>query len=250
MHRTLDIVIPVYNEGENIGSTFEAIRANIKTAHRITIVYDFEADNTLPPVRRLMEGGKWSGVTLLKNKYGKGVLNAIKTGFEEVPGSVVLVMMADLSDDLATVDAMFRKINEGYDIVCGSRYMKGGAQIGGPLLKKSLSRLAGVSLHYLAGIPTHDITNSYKMYTKKVLSDIKIESAGGFEIGMEIVVKAFLKGYRIGEVPSVWRDRTAGESRFLLKKWLPKYMRWYMLAFSGSLRNRLGIKRPGALKAR
>ncbi|MBI5454761.1 MAG: glycosyltransferase [Deltaproteobacteria bacterium] len=250
MHRTLDIVIPVYNEGENIGRTFEAIRAHIKTDHRITVVYDFEADNTLPVVRKLMKDGGWSGVALLKNKYGKGVLNAIKTGFEEVRGSVVLVMMADLSDDLVTVDAMFRKINGGYDIVCGSRYMKGGAQIGGPLLKKTLSRLAGVSLHHIAGIPTRDITNSYKMYTKKVLSDIRIESKGGFEIGMEIVVKAFLKGYRIGEVPSVWRDRTAGESRFLLKKWLPKYMRWYMLAVSGSLRKRLGLKGPGALSGR
>lgn len=249
MHRTLDIVIPVYNEGENIGRTFDAIRAGIKTPHRITVVYDFEADNTLPVVRKLMKEGGWSGVTLLKNKYGKGVLNAIKTGFEEAPGSVVLVMMADLSDDLITVDAMFSKINEGYDIVCGSRYMKGGAQIGGPLLKKTLSRLAGVSLHYLAGIPTHDITNSYKMYTKKVLSDIRIESAGGFEIGMEIVVKAFIKGYRIGEVPSVWRDRTAGESRFLLKKWLPKYMRWYMLAISGSFKKRLGLD-PRVLRAR
>jgi len=125
---------------------------------------------------------------------------------------------------------MLAKINEGYDIVCGSRYMKGGRQIGGPKLKKSLSRIAGISLHLLVGIPVHDITNSFKMYTKNVLNDINIESTGGFELGMEIVIKAYNKGYKITEVPSIWSDRQSGDSRFRLWRWLPKYMHWYWFA--------------------
>ena len=240
MFNLLNIVIPVYNEAENIKNTIFEINQRVSTPHKIFIIYDFDEDNTLPVARNLMK--KQNNIELVKNKYGKGVLNAIKTGFENIKEGVILVVMADLSDDLSKVDEMFEKISEGYDIVCGSRYMKGGKQIGGPRFKKLLSRLAGVSLHYLTGIPTHDITNSFKMYTKKVLDDIKIESNGGFELGMEIVIKAFFKGYKITEVPCVWGDRSAGKSRFKLWEWLPKYIYWYLFAISGSLRSLLRVR--------
>lgn len=225
----LDIVIPVYNEGENIDRTLAEIEAKVRTPHRVWIVYDFDEDNTLPAVRRWIErtGGD---IRLAKNGYGRGVLNAIRTGFGLLEEGVVLVVMADLSDDLAVVDAMFAKINEGNAIVCGSRYMMGGRQIGGPRLKGLLSRLAGLSLRHLAGVPTHDVSNSFKMYTTRVLRSVQIESDGGFEIGMEILVKAHAKGFPIAEVPSIWRDRTAGESRFRLWKWLPRYLHWYWFA--------------------
>jgi dolichol-phosphate mannosyltransferase len=227
MYSSVNIVIPVYNEGENITDTLTDIETKISTKHHIFIVYDFDQDNTLPVLRKYTAQKNNTSVSLVKNKYGRGVLNAIKTGFECIDDGIILVTMADLSDDLSKVDEMFKKINEGYDIVCGSRYIKGGGQIGGPPFKKFLSRMAGVSLHCLIGIPTCDITNSFKMYTKKVLNDITIESNGGFELGMEIVLKAFIKGYKITEVPSIWRDRSAGKSRFRLWKWLPKYLHWY-----------------------
>ena len=236
MYDSINIVIPVYNEGDNIVKTLEDIEAKVKVRYQILIVYDFDEDNTLPAVR---EYNKDRGnVSLVKNTYGRGVLNAIKTGFDTVEDGVVLVSMADLSDEYADVEGMFEKINEGYDIVCGSRYVKGGGQVGGPWFKKLLSRMAGVSLFYLAGVPTHDVTNSFKMYTKKVLNDVEIESDGGFELGMEIVVKAFAKGYRITEVPTVWRDRSAGESRFRLCKWLPKYLKWYWYAVRDCFRRK------------
>lgn len=226
MNNFLNIVIPVYNEGDNILKTLSEIEENVKTSHQIFIVYDFEADDTLPVLRKQ----SLRNLHLIKNKYGKGVLNAIKTGFESIQEGAVLVVMADLSDDLSKVDEMFSKIQEGYDIVCGSRYMKGGKQIGGPRFKKLLSRFAGISLHRLAGIPTHDVTNSFKMYSFLLLQEIPIESTGGFELGMELVIKAHGKGYKIAEVPSTWRDRSAGESKFKLFRWLPKYLRWYWMA--------------------
>ena len=232
MDNSINIVIPVYNEGENIRGTLYEIKSKVKTPHHIFIIYDFDEDNSLPAIRDFMEKNN-RNIYLVKNKYGRGVLNAIKTGFESINDGVILVVMADFSDDLDKVDEMLKKINEGYDIVCGSRYMKGGRQIGGPRFKKLLSRTAGVSLHYLTGIPTHDVTNSLKMYTKHVLNDIRIESNGGFELGMEIAIKAFLKGYKITEVPSIWRDRSTGESRFMLWKWLPKYLYWYWFALRG-----------------
>jgi hypothetical protein len=127
---------------------------------------------------------------------------------------------------------MYRMIMaSGYDVVCGSRYARGGRQLGGPRLKRFLSRMAGLSLHYVTGLPTHDATNNYKMYRKSYLDEVSIESRAGFEIGLELVVKAFVHGYRVGEVPTTWRDRSAGQSRFRLWQWLPHYLRWYIYAF-------------------
>ena len=228
----LNIVIPVYNEAANIENTFSQIAQHVRTRHRILVVYDFPEDNTVPVVQRWM--ARYDHIHLIENRHGGGALAAIKTGFASVDSGVVLVIMADLSDSLDQIDRMYLKICQGYDVVCGSRYMHGGRQIGGPRLKKMLSRLAGVSLHYLTGVPTHDITNSFKMYRKTLLDAIVIESDGGFELGMEIVVKAFVNGYRITQVPTVWRDRASGESRFRLRQWLPKYLYWYAFALRKS----------------
>ena len=240
MSDSLLIVLPVYNEGENILNTLGQIEANIKTPHRSLIIYDFEEDSTIPVIKLFLEENKVDNVRLVKNLFGKGALNAIVTGFKSAgDDDIILVSMADLSDDLTIVDGMFEKIQQGYDIVCGSRYMKGGQHIGGPKLKKMLSRMAGVTLHLFTGMPTHDISNSFKMYRNSIVNDIKIESRGGFEIGMEIVVKSYLKGRKITEIPSVWRDRVAGESHFKLAKWAPGYLHWYFYALLGNLKKNL-----------
>ena len=103
--------------------------------------------------------------------------------------------------------------------------------IGGPFLKRNLSKWAGLTLHWLRGFPTCDATNSFKLYDAKMLNTLKLESSGGFEISLEITVKAFLAGYKIAELPTTWRDRTHGQSRFRLWHWLPRYLRWYLHAF-------------------
>lgn len=225
---TLGIVIPVYNEGNNILKTLYELKEKVNEYNKIYVVYDFEEDTTLKALKGVnLRDYK---VSLLKNKYGTGALNAIKTGIEESTEDAVLVVMADLSDDLSVANKMFDLIKDGYDVVCGSRYIKGGSQIGGPIIKGLLSRLAGISLHYLTGIPTHDVTNSFKMYSRNALKRINIESTGGFEIGMEITVKTFLNGGKITEVPSTWKDRSDGKSNFKLFRWLPKYIKWYVYA--------------------
>ena len=229
----LGIVIPVYNEQENIARTFASISSKIGESATMYIVYDFDGDNTLPVVRQLVEDG-WN-IQLIKNRAG-GVVNALKLGLKTVQEEFVLVVMADMSDDLSVVDKMIEKMEQGNDVVCGSRYMSGGKQLGGPFIKTTLSRFAGVSLKHLTGIPTHDITNSFKLYRRTVLDQFDLESSGGFEIGMEIVVKSYIRGNRITEVPSIWRDRTSGVSRFRVVKWLPNYLRWYMLAIYHSWR--------------
>lgn len=222
----LDIVVPVYNEGEGILRLFDEIQREIRSEKRVLVVYDFEGDTTVPAVRG-RAGSYPFEVSLVLNTLGRGALNAIKTGMQAATAEMVLVMMADSSDRLDVVDSMCALMSQGYDIVCGSRYMKGGRQNGGPFLKGLFSRTAGLSLHFLTGIPTHDVTNSFKLYRKSLLEKIDIESSGGFELGLEICVKAYAMGYKISEVPSEWFDREEGKSNFHMWKWLPHYLHWY-----------------------
>jgi len=139
--------------------------------------------------------------------------------------------MGDLSDDLSKVDQMLELYRAGFHIVSGSRYMRGGRIENGPFPKQLLSRIAGVTLHWLRGIPTHDATNAYKLYDRAMLRRLQIESRGGFELSLEITVKAFLAGYKIAEIPCVWRERTSGSSKFKLWSWMPHYLKWYFYAF-------------------
>jgi glycosyltransferase involved in cell wall biosynthesis len=228
----LSVVIPVYNEGENIGRLLNEIEDHLCPIDKeVLVVYDFEEDDTIPVVRSLM--GKYPYEIRLIRNEADGVLQAIRTGFREAKRRALLVVMADLSDDLAVVPGMLALFDEGYDVVCGSRYMPGGKQIGGPWLKKTLSRSAGISLHLLTGIPTRDVTNSFKLYRKDLLEKIRIESTGGFEIGMEITVKAFRGRRKITEVPVTWLDREKGTSRFRMWKWMPRYLKWYFYALRG-----------------
>ncbi len=227
----VDFIMPVYNEGPNIAQALAEIDARVQRPKRVLVVHDFDEDDTVPVVRSLQPQYPW--VELLRNNRGRGVLNAIRAGIDAATSDVVIITMADLSDDLTVVGPMVELIRlGGYDVVCASRYMKGGRQIGGPPLKKLLSRLAGVSLHWLGALPVHDATNAFRAYRRELLASIPIESTGGFEYSLELTAKAHARGARITEVPSTWHDRAAGQSRFRLAAWLPKYLRWYWFALT------------------
>ena len=230
--------MPVYNERDNIKAALNAVNERVKYEHEILIIYDFDEDNTLPVVNELK--GLIPEIRLVKNKYGRGVLNAIKTGFESASGRYVIVTMADLSDPPEVMNNMIELAErENAEVVCASRYMKGGSHKGGPLIKGLMSKTAGLTLYYLAGVPTHDATNSFKLYRKSYLDSIIIESQGGFELGLELVVKAYSLGLKILEVPASWQDREAGKSHFKILAWLPCYLKWYFLAFKFKLSKRL-----------
>jgi dolichol-phosphate mannosyltransferase len=226
----LTIVIPVYNEGDGFEDLWSQLVVHLKFPFRAVVVYDFDEDNTVPAVREVIARGE-KRLSLVKNDIRRGVVGALLTGFRDVKSGPLLVVMADLSDDLAQVGRMVELYRQGFDVVVGSRYMKGGRIVNGPPLKQGLSRLAGVSLCWLRRIPTHDATNAFKIYDSAMLKRFTLESQRGFELNLEITVKAFLAGYRIVEIPSVWRDRTQGKSKFKLWAWLPHYLRWYFYAF-------------------
>lgn len=242
----LNIVIPVYNEGANFPGLWNELSSLVKAKFIAYVIYDFDQDNTVPVVKQIIAEGE-SRLRLVKNERGRGVVPAIMTGFDAVSAGPVLVVMADLSDDLAQVDRMLTLYSDGYDVVVGSRYMKGGQLIGGPFLKQLLSRLAGTSLCWFRGLPTHDATNAFKIYDSDMVKSFTVESRGGFELNLELTVKAFLTGHRIAEVPSTWRDRTCGESRFRLWKWLPHYLQWYFYAFRRKSGSEARTRRPAVV---
>lgn len=232
----LSIVLPVYNEGEAVEPILRALSAAVRTPHEIVVVYDFDADTTVPVVARL--AAEIPGLRGLRNDRGRGVLNAMKAGIAATTAPYVLISMADGSDEPGVVDPMMALARNGADVVAASRYMRGGRQLGGPLLKRLMSRTAGLTLHWFAGVPTHDPTSNFKLYSRRFLEATTIESTAGFELALELTVKATLAGRKVAEVPTTWRDRTSGQSNFRLRKWLPHYLHWYGVAFRGRLGGR------------
>ncbi len=230
----LAVVLPVYNEGEAVEPVLRALSAGVKTPHELVVVYDFDGDTTVPVIARLAD--EIPGLRGLRNDLGRGVLNAMKAGIAGTQAPYVLISMADGSDEPHIVDSMVALAQGGADVVAASRYMRGGHQVGGPLFKRLMSRTAGLTLHWFAGVATHDPTNNFKLYSRRFLDATTIESEAGFELALELTVKATLDGRRIAEVPTTWRDRTAGQSNFKLRKWLPHYLHWYRVAFVGRFR--------------
>jgi dolichol-phosphate mannosyltransferase len=231
------LIIPVYDEEHTIVRLIDEIERCVQPAWRALIIYDRDDDSTLRKLDEITT--RHDNVRFVRNHRGRGIINAFRTGFAEADTPFVVPIMADLSDMPETVNAMHERIRDGYDMVVASRYAPGGAKIGGPWLKNQLSRIANATLHGLTGIPTHDMTNAFIMYHRPMLETITIESTGGFEITMEIIAKAFVLGYRISEVPTVNRDRAAGQSKFKLAHWILKYLYWFLYILGSSLRKRL-----------
>lgn len=239
----LSIVVPVYREGEAAAPVLAALAARAPAPNEILVVHDEADDPTLPVVDALRTAHPQ--IRAVHNRLGRGPALALRAAFAAARGEAVCVTMADASDEPDDIGRMLAEIERGADLVAASRYMPGGAQYGGPRVKVLLSRLAGLSLHALVGMPTHDPTSSFKMYRRAMLERLGLESNRGFELTLEISVKAFLGGYRITEIPTVWRDRTEGRSRFKLMQWLPLYLRWYALCVGkGMWRGRDRAVRP------
>jgi len=223
----ISIVVPAHNEEENIAALIDRIEGALDLPHELIVVDDHSVDGTQRLIKEACR--RYDNVRLVENKLSGGFANALKSGFMSAETEVILPVMGDLCDDLSTIKPMLQKLEEGYDIVCGSRYMKGGARIGGSKVKAFLSGFGGRSLYYLLGIPTHDISNAFKMYRKKVLDAVELRSKG-FEISMEIPVRAYHMGFKIAEVPTAWKEREKGKSTFKVFKLLPSYIRLYVWA--------------------
>lgn len=229
----VSIVIPAYNEGEAIVGVLDRVFQGVTLPCEILVVYDDPADTTIPYLEK--HATIDSRVVPTLNTYGPGPARAIRYGIDHARSPVVVVTMADGSDDAEQIDVLCKLVERGVVVASASRYMSGGQQIGGPMLKSLLSRISGLSLYWLAGVGTRDATNSFKAYSTDFVREVGIESDAGFEIGIELVAKARRLRRPIAEIPTIWLERTHGASSFKIAKWIPRYLRWYRFAFGAPL---------------
>lgn len=230
------LIIPVYNEEHNIIPLLDEIKEKVATNYIAYVIYDFEEDTTLRKMEEIES--KFNNIHFVKNRFGTNVIGAFKTGFEIAETEYLVPIMADLSDMPETVDKLYEKIKEGYDLVIASRYMRGGDKIGGPKIKKKLSKFMNTSVFHLTKLPTHDMTNAFILYRKEFIKGLEIQSTGGFEITLEIIAKAYENNWRITEVPTINRERLTGQSKFKIVQWSLNYLFWFCYILRVDLQKR------------
>ena len=229
----VSVIITAYNEGDTIAACLDRVLEAVTLPCEVLVVYDSPDDTTAPYVEKYAQSD--DRVVPALNSYGRGPARAIRWGIDHARADVVVVTMADGCDDPQQIDQLARLVERGVVVAAASRYIKGGQQVGGPLLKRTMSRTAGISLHLLARVGTRDATNSFKAYDRAFVQSVGIESDAGFEVGLELVAKARRLRLPVAEVPTIWLDRSFGVSNFKLAKWLPSYLRWYRFAYGRKL---------------
>ncbi len=233
MKPRVSVVVTAYNEGDSIVGCLDRMLEAAQLPWEVIVVYDSPDDTTAPWVEKYARSDP--RVVPALNTFGPGPAWAIRYGFAVAQADVVVVTMADGCDDPQQIDQLARLVERGVVIAAASRYSRGGQQVGGPFLKRSMSRLAGLSLSLFARVGTRDATNSFKAYDRDFVERVGIHSDTGFEVGLELVAKARRLREPVAEVPTIWIDRQFGVSNFKVFAWLPRYLRWYRFAFGPRL---------------
>lgn len=228
------VVIPAYNEGAHIVPALDRLLEAVTLPCEVLVVVDSPDDTTVPVIEAYAPLQQPT-VRVVVNDYGRGPAHAIRYGIHQATAPVVVVTMADGCDDPRQIDELTRLVERGVVVAAASRYMPGGQQVGGPLVKRVLSRNAGRTLYWFARVGTRDATNSFKAYSRAFVEEVGIDSRDGFEIGLELTAKARRRRLPVAEIPTIWLDRPAGDSNFKLGRWLPKYLRWYRFAYGRRL---------------
>jgi dolichol-phosphate mannosyltransferase len=224
-HTNLEIVIPVYNEGENVLKLLKIFSNFIKTNFKVLICYDLKDDNIFKFEDEFKRFN--FDIKLIKNP-SSGPLAAIKQGFLKGNSDAVIVYPADDFLNYKILDKMYNKYLEGNDIVVASRFIKGGSMKNCPLIKSILVRTASFTLYFLSSIPVRDASNGFRLFSRKLLNEVEIESKIGFAYSLELLVKCHRLKKKIAEIPALWEERSEGKSRFKLFKWIPQYLKWYL----------------------
>ena len=223
MKYDLDIIIPVFREEGNISKTIEEIFKIPEINFRVLVVYDFDEDPTIQVIKNNFDKTQ---IICLKNKY-QGLNGAIKTGFENIQSKATLLYPADDHKNFNLISKMFNKFNEGYDIVCASRFIDGGSYEGAPLIKRLIVKFVSFTLTNFTSLPTKDATNGFRLFSKSIVEKFPIESKKGFTFSIELLAKAHRNNYKITELPEKWPVRTSGKSKFSYYT-IPFYFKWYL----------------------
>lgn len=232
-HPSLTIIIPCHNEEEAITHTLAEIYAKLKYDNfKVIIIDDHCTDQTIKIVNDFAAKNSINNLQIITNKRKGCFANALLIGLENFDTDLVIPMMGDLCDEVETIPKMIAKIQEGYDIVCASRYMKGGKKINSPRLQGFFSWLVCFSLKILCGLHTWDVSNAYKMYRREVIRKIlpSLEGNAGTDFSMQVFLKAHFTGFKTSDIPTTWIGRIYGKAKFDPLKLAPKYGRWYLYA--------------------
>ena len=227
MKEGYDIIIPVYNE-KNIIKLLDYLFENIKNYNILYICYDQEEDITI----QLIKKSKYKNskiIKLVKNPL-IGPCEAIKMGLKKSESDAVIIYPADDFFNAKILDPMYEYKNSGYDIVCPSRFIQGGMIKNCPIIKFLIVKAVSIILYYISSLKIKDPTNGFRLFSKEVLQNYKIESTLGFSYSLELLIKSHLDKRKIIEIPSIWIERKDQKSNFKIIKWSKDYLRWFFKA--------------------
>lgn len=227
----INMVIPVFNEADNIISTLNEI---VKIKHlcdlKVYICYDFEEDSTLTSIKK-NNFDKNLKIYFVKNN-SLGPHSAVMTGINYSDDyDYIIVLPADDDYNIKNFPKLFHMIlKNSPDIVCMSRFLNGNKMENGPLLKTFIMRLVNIYLKFIAGLPTSDATNGFRIFSKRLVKNVKISTKKGFTYSLEYLVKGYKLGFLVLEFPAYWKERKMGQSRFMISKWAIEYISLCILA--------------------
>lgn len=230
-----EIVIPIYNEGQNILKVLRLLNKFVKYKVRVLLCYDLDDDDIFK-FKSFLKKFKFE-ILLIKN-LKNGPCLAIKSGLQAGNGKCVIVYPADDFLNHKILDKMYEMYLEGSEIVVASRFIKGGSMKNCPLVKEAIVRLASKTLFLFSSVPVQDASNGFRLFSRKLLNSVIIESKVGFAYSLELLVKCERIGMKISEIPAQWEERSEGQSKFKLLKWLTQYIKWYFYGLSTTWLNK------------
>jgi dolichol-phosphate mannosyltransferase len=221
----LSIVIPARNEEGCILSTVQHLHLELElhnVPHEIVVVDDGSTDRTWDLLTQLH--ASLPQLTPVKNEGLHGFGRAIAFGLERMKGDAVVIMMADESDDCRDVVRYWQELNQGWDCVFGSRFLKGGGVIDYPKVKLLVNRMANFFLKTLFAIRLNDTTNAFKAYRREVIEGCKPLISPHFNLTVELPLKAIVRGFSWTVVPITWRNRRTGEAKLKIREMGSRYL--------------------------
>jgi dolichol-phosphate mannosyltransferase len=223
--KLLSVVIPARDEEGCIVSTVEHLSLELRlnsVPHEIVVVDDGSSDSTWAKLQELSE--RLPVLKPIQNGNRPGFGRAIMAGFDKMMGDAVIIMMADESDDCRDVVRYWQLLNEGWDAVFGSRFVKGGGVIDYPWAKLRVNRLANFFIRLMFNIGLNDTTNAFKAYRASVIEGCRPLLSPHFNLTVELPLKTIVRGYRWTIVPITWRNRRSGVPKLKIKEMGSRYL--------------------------
>lgn len=220
----IDIIVPIYNERENLLNLILNFKKKLNFNYKILLCYDRNDKNFI--FYKKIEN-QFKEIQLVKNNYS-GPCEAIKLGIKKSKTLYKIIYPSDDIKNYNVLNLMSKLSYHKYDVIVASRFIKGGSMKHCPFIKNILVRFVSKSLNLLKIIPVKDASNGFRLFSKKYLDSVIIESTHGFSYSLELLIKAKIQKKKIKEVPASWEERLKGKSNFKLLKWTPYYLKWYL----------------------